>query len=102
MVKVFILISPFAILSLSLPSSSSFFKSWIQCFLSLLFIQILVSIILLIIFSFNFDTNNIFTKFLMCGAIFTLIRANSYIKEFMGGVSIDFSSNITSIRNFFK
>ena len=54
MVKVFILITPFAILSLINESTSWFFKTWLKTVLSLLFQQSLVAIILLIIFSFNF------------------------------------------------
>lgn len=99
MLKVLVLILPFAILCLSLPNSSNFFKSWLKCFLSMLFIQILVSLILVIIFSLDFKSNNIFSKFLLCGGIFTLIKANSYVREFMGGLSMDFATGISSIKN---
>ncbi len=50
LIKVFILISPFAFLSLSLSTTSYFFKSWYRSLFSLLFIQIIVSIVLLILF----------------------------------------------------
>lgn len=83
MIKIFILLSPFAILTLSINQTSHIFKSWTKCFLSLLLVQTLVSLILLIIFSIEFNTNNIFSKFLICGSIFALIKANTYVKEFI-------------------
>ncbi len=102
MVKVFILISPFAFLSLSVSSTSSFFRAWVKCFLSLLFIQILVSIVLVIIFSIDFNSYNTFSKFLICGAIFALLKANSYIRDFMGGVSTDVSSGINGVKSLIQ
>ncbi len=102
MIKVFILISPFAFLSLSVSSTSSFFKAWIKCFLSLLFVQILVSLVLLIIFSIDFSNNNIFSKFLICGSIFALLKANSYVREFMGGINTDLSNGFNGLKSFIK
>lgn len=102
MLKVFILISPFAFLSLVTTSTSSFFKAWIKCFLALLFVQIFVSVILLIIFSIDFSVNNIFSKFLICGSIFALLKANSFVKEFMGGINTDLSSGFNGIKSFIK
>lgn len=102
MVKVFILISPFAFLSLSVGSTSGFFKAWFKCFLSLLLVQILVSIVLVIIFSIDFNTTNTFSKFLICGAIFALLKANSYIRDFMGGVSTDISSGINGVKSLIQ
>ena len=51
MIKIFILLTPFAILSLLLENTSWFFKSWLRNIFSLLFIQIIVAIVLLIISS---------------------------------------------------
>jgi len=48
-IKVFVLLSPFAFLSLTLNSTSWFFKSWLRNLFSLLFIQIIVSLVLLIL-----------------------------------------------------
>ena len=50
MIKIFILLSPFAFLSLILNNTSHFFKSWYKNLFSLLFIQLIVSIILLLLF----------------------------------------------------
>lgn len=99
MVKALILLSPFAILSLSLNSTSWFFKIWIKNLFSLLFIQIIVSIILLILFSMNYSSANLFIKFIYIGGIYALIKANSFVKEFMGGLSTNVSTNVN---NFLK
>lgn len=102
MIKVFVLISPFAFLSLSISSTSGFFKAWIKCFISLLLVQILVSIVLLIVFSINFSNNNLFSKFLLCGSIFALLKANSYVKEFLGGISTDVSNGFNRMKALLK
>ncbi len=98
MIKVFILISPFAIISLSNISTSWFFKAWLKCFLSLLFIQILISLILLLIFSFNFSGSDIFSKLMYIGGIYALIKANSFIRDFMGGITTTISYNISNLK----
>ena len=83
LIKVFVLISPFAILSLSNKSTSILFTSWIKSFLSLMLIQVFVSIILLLIFSFKISSTDIFSKFILVGAIFILIKANQYVREML-------------------
>ena len=99
MLKVFILLTPFAFLSLLLQSTSWFFKAWIRNIFSLLFIQIIVAIVLLILFSMNYSTDGLMTKFIYIGAIYSLIKANSFVREFIGGVSTDFTQHVG---NFFK
>ena len=99
MIKIFILLTPFAILSLILDSTSWFFKSWLRNLFSLLFIQIIVAIVLLILFSTDYSTNNLMTKFIYVGAIYALIKSNSFVKEFIGGVSTTFTQNV---ENLFK
>ena len=101
MIKVFILIFPFCILSLLNPNSSWIFKSWIKCFLSLLLIQQLISIIFLIIFSINFNSDT-FSQFMYIGSIYALIKANSYIREIFGGISTDVHSNISNFSQLLK
>lgn len=98
LVKVFVLISPFAILSLCNKSTSILFNSWIKSFLSLMFIQVFVSIVLLLVFSLNISSNNIFSKFILIGSIFILIKANSYIKEMLGGISTDVNIGINNLK----
>jgi hypothetical protein len=98
MVQVFILISPFAFLSLISDNSSWFFKSWLKNFISLLLVQVLISIILCLAFSLTIDNSNL-SKLLFVGIIYALTRANLYMKEIFGGISTDVSSGISSIKN---
>lgn len=93
MIKVTILLIPFAFLSLINNSSSWFFKSWLKVFLSLLFIQPFISIILLIIFSMDFSSSDIFSKILCIGSLYALIKANSYVQHFIGGISTEITQN---------
>ena len=99
MIKIFILLTPFAILSLILENTSWFFKSWMRNLFSLLFIQIIVAIVLLILFSMDYSSNNLMTKFIYIGAIYALIKSNSFVRDFIGGVSTTFTQNV---ENLFK
>lgn len=101
MVKVFILICPFSILSLINESTSWFFKTWFKTILSLLLQQSFISIILLVIFSFDFS-DNIISKLMYIGGIYALTRANSYIRSLIGGISTDVSSNLNIGNNLLK
>lgn len=98
LVKVFALLSPFAFLSLSLNSTSWFFKAWFKNLFSLLFIQVIVSIVLLILFSMDYASDGLIVKFLYVGAIYALIRVNSFVKEFVGGVSTNVSHSVNRSR----
>ena len=100
MIKVFVLLAPFAFLSLSLNSTSWFFKSWLKNLFSLLFIQIIVSLVLLILFSLDYSSTNLFNKFIYVGGIYALIRANSFVREFIGGVSTNISQSVKGFSNF--
>ena len=96
MIKAFILLSPFAILSLCLPSSSHFFKSWLRSFLSLLLVQVFISIILVIFFSLNISSNDLLTKLSIIGCIYALTKSNLYMKEILGGITTDVTNNFYS------
>lgn len=98
MVKIFILLAPFAILSLSLNSSSWFFKAWIKNLFSLLFIQIIVAFVLVILFSMDYSSGNLLAKFLYVGGMYALIKANSFVRDFIGGVSTTFSQNVYNFK----
>ncbi len=100
LVKVFILLAPFAILSLSIDSTSWFFKAWFKNFFSLLFIQILISLILLILFSMDYSSSDLFTKVLYIGGLYGLIKTNSIVRDFIGGISTDFSQNVNNFLKF--
>ena len=92
MIKVFIILSPFAIISLCLENTAWFFKSWYRNLFSLLFIQIIVSIVIVILFSTNYSSKDLLTKFIYIGGIYALIKANSFAREFMMGSGI--STNV--------
>ena len=98
MVKIFALLSPFAILSLSINSTSWFFKSWIRNLFSLMLIQIIVSLVLLILFSMDFSSNDLLVKFTYIGGIYALIRVNSFVREFIGGISTMVSQPVNKLR----
>ena len=91
-VKLLILISPFAILSLCLENTSYFFKLWFRNLFSILFIQIIVALILLILFSVDYNSNDLMTKFIYIGGIYCLLKANTFVREFMMGTGI--STNV--------
>jgi len=100
--KVFILISPFAFLTLINTSTSWFFKSWFKCILSLLLIQSFVSIILLVVFSTDFSLQDLKSKILCIGCVYALTKANSFIRDLIGGISTDVSTNFSSLRYLIK
>ena len=100
MIKVLILICPFAILSLSIDKFSWIFKSWIKLFLSSLFLQVLVSLILLITFSLNLE-ESVFSQLIYIGSIYALIKANTFIRDFMGGLSTDINLEISNMKSMF-
>lgn len=97
LIKVFVLLSPFAFLSLTLDKTNWFFKAWFRNLFSLLFIQIIVSIVLLILFSMDYSSTNLFSKFIYVGGIYALIKTNSLVRDFIGGVSTEVSQ---SVKNF--
>lgn len=97
LVQIFILVCPFAILSLINSSTSWIFKSWAKCLFSLLILQSFIPLIIMIIFSIN-STN----KILLVAGIYALIHINSYIREMIGGLNVNFSSNVSSIISSFK
>lgn len=102
MIKIFILLTPFSILSLINQSTSWLFKTWFRTLFSLLLQQSFVAIILLIIFSFPLETNNMLSKLMYIGGIYALIRANSYMRTLIGGISTDVSANVQFGANMLK
>ncbi|MBR0491966.1 MAG: hypothetical protein IJJ82_08015 [Clostridia bacterium] len=87
MIKIFALLTPFAILSLSLKNTSWFFTVWAKNLFSLLFIQIIVALVLVILFSTDFTSGGLLSKFIYIGGIYALIKANSFVRDFIGGIS---------------
>lgn len=100
LIKIFVLISPFAFISLCTTPSSILFKSWFKSFLSLLLIQSFVSIVLLLTFSLDLSPSNLFSKFILLATIFILTKSNTYVREMLGGLSTDFSTGIQNMKYF--
>ncbi len=100
MIKIFVLLSPFAILSLCMENTNWFFKLWAKNLFSLLFIQIIISLVLLIMSSVEYNSNDLMTKFMYVGGIYALTRANSFVREFMmgSGISTNVQGNIGLVR----
>ncbi len=99
LIKVFVLLSPFAFICLSNNSSHIIFKSWFKSFISLLLIQNFISIVLLLVFSLDLSPSNLFSKFILTAAIFILIKSNTYVKEMIGGIGTEFSMGVNNIKS---
>lgn len=102
LIKVFVFISPFAILCASTPSTFGFFKSWLKSFLSLLLIETFSSLILIVMFSIDYSPFDLVSKILYIGAIFALMKVNSYTRDILGGVSIDVQNSLYALRGASK
>lgn len=102
MIKVFILLTPFSLLTLINQSTSWFFKTWFRTIFALLIMQSFISIILLIIFSLDLSLSDIPSKLICIGSIYALIRANSYIQHLFGGISTDISNNLNFMKSILK
>ena len=42
----------------------------------------------------DYSSSNLFVKFIYVGGIYALIRANSFIREFIGGVSTQVTQTV--------
>ncbi len=98
MIQVMVLICPFAILSMLSEDSECFFKSWFKNFLSILFVQIVLALMLLLVFSFDGIINETLKKLLYVGALFGIIRVNLFMKELIGGITFDVKQNLNMLR----
>ena len=98
MIKILILLSPFAFLSLIMENTAHFFKSWYRNVFSLIFVHIVVSIILLLLFSMDYSKANLLNKFIYIGGIYALIRANSIVRELFGGMSTSVQSGMSRLK----
>lgn len=101
MVKVFIILAPFAILSCSINSFSWFFRSWFRSFFSLLFMQFFITIILIVTLYLDFSSNLI-SKFLYVGSIYALTKSNTYIRSLIGGISTEINTNLSTLKSFLR
>ena len=97
LIQVIILLSPFGILSLISSSTSWLFKAWFKTLFSLLSIQFFVPIVIIVIFCIGNDNQILF----VCG-IYILTKINSYVREMFGGLSTEFSGNVSNVFSFLK
>ena len=101
-IKILILFSPFAILTLINNSTSWLFKTWLRTFLSMLFVQTFISLILLIIFSIGKYSASLLAQLLYLGGIYALTKSNQYLKELIGGISTDINTNFNVLKSFIR
>lgn len=102
LIKILILLFPFALLSLVTTSTSWIFKSWFRTFFSLIFVQIFIIFVLILLFSLNINTSDMFSQISYISTVFILTKSNSYIRELLGGISTDLNYNILNFKNLFK
>lgn len=102
LVKVLILLFPFALLTLTTSSTSWIFKSWYRTFFSLLFVQFFIILVLTLLFSLNVKSNDLFSQISYISTIFILSKSNSYVKELIGGISTEVNANLFNLKNLFK
>ena len=102
LIKVFVLMSPFMIITLINTTTSWIFKSWIKSVLSLLLMQSFIALILVLIFATDYSDNNLFTKLIYIGSIYGLMKANSIITQIMGGISTEISNGISGLKSVLK
>lgn len=98
MIQVFVILSPFAFLCLVNLKTEWFFKVWIKSFLSLLLEQILIAIILLLSFAFEYGIDDMISKLLYVGIIYALIKTNNYMYMLFGGISTSVQNGINNLR----
>ena len=98
LLKVMLLISPFAFLTLLHEKTSWFFKSWFKNLVALLFMQSFISFVLLVTFSMT-PSSDLFSNLIYVGCIYTLMKSNNFVRELVGGFS---TSVQTSISNFIR
>lgn len=99
MILVFILISPFAFLSLITNSSSWIFKTWIKSFISLLLYQLIIGLLLIISFTFTNIANSLLVSIFYVGIIQAFQKSGYFIREIFGGISLS-STSYSSFNSF--
>lgn len=99
MILLFILISPFAFLSLITTSSSWIFKTWIKSFISLLLYQLIIGLLLIISFTFTNIANSLLVSIFYVGIIQAFQKSGYFIREIFGGISLS-STSYSSFNSF--
>lgn len=84
--KIFILLSPFAFISLINNHLDGFFKGWLKQFLILLGMQIFVSLILVLGFTLEFHAGNTLSKLIYLAIILIITKCNFFVKDLFSHV----------------
>ena len=92
MCMILILTSPFAILSLVNNTFDGFFKGWLRQFLELLFIQILVTLVIVVGFCIDFHNGDILSKLSYFAILMIIAKCNFNIKSFFKEI-FNYSNN---------
>ncbi len=98
LIQIFVILCPFAFLSLLSENTERFFRAWITNFISLLVIQIFISIILILSFTISDVNSAELKKLLYIAIIFAITRTNSFIKELIGGISFEVNQNFNILK----
>lgn len=53
-------------------------------------------------FSIEYSSTNLVSKLLFIGSIFALMKVNNYVRDFIGGITIDIHNSIYGFRNLIK
>lgn len=104
LVKLLILTAPFAFLCFSNKTTEPFLKSWYRTFLTMLLIQIVISVLLIIPYAILKDrADQTFNQILLIGSISALLKSSQIVKEFFGGIGINsnFQAGISGIKSMF-
>ena len=81
--KVLVLLTPFAFISLISNHFDGFFKAWLKQFLILLFLQIVVSLVLVLGFTLEFHAGNALSKLTLVATILAIAKCNVPVKELL-------------------
>ena len=49
----------------------------------------------------EYNSSDIFSQIIYIGSVYALIKANSFVKDFMGGLSTDVSMGLSSFKHLF-
>ncbi len=92
LIKILILISPFAFISLVCNRFDGFFKGWLKQLLCLLFMQIFVAIVIVLGFCLDFSASDILSKLLYFAIITIIAKCHYNVKEIFAHI-FEFSHN---------
>ena len=78
--KILLLLSPFACMSLISNQFDGFFKGWLKQFFILLFVQIWVSLLLILGFTLDFWAGNTLSELIYFSILLIIAKSNAYSK----------------------